>query len=324
MKCVVATQPGGPEVLALNETELPELMPGEIRVAVETVGVNYWDIMQRKGLAPLPASRIPGVEGAGSIIAVAEDVSNFNYGDRVAWSKIQGSYAEQVQGPAKFFVPIPESVTNETAAAGLMQGTTAWYLVYQCAPVHVGDSAVVFAAAGGVGHLLTQMLTERGAQVIAIVGSQAKTSIPLAHGAIAAIVDSDQLIEDLRAIAPEGVNLVFDANGGVQALRDLKMLKAHGTVVYFGTAAGPLPTMDLELLSAGSLAVRRVRGTDYIGDATSWNVAAKEVMDRIEDGRLHINVDSQVPLSDVARQHERLESRASTGKLLVDVAPATR
>ncbi len=324
MKCVVVTQPGGPEVLALNETELPDLMPGEIRVAVETVGINYWDIMQRKGLVPLPANRIPGVEGAGSIIAMAEDVSNFTYGDRVAWSKIQGSYAEQVQGPAQFFVPIPESVTSEAAAAGLMQGTTAWYLAYQCAPIHAGDSAVVFAAAGGVGHLLTQMLAERGAQIIAIVGRQAKTSFPLALGATATIVDSDQLIEDLRAITPEGANLVFDANGGVQALRDLKMLKVRGTAVYYGTAAGPLPTIDLELLSAGSLAVRRVRGTDFIGDAVSWRVAANEVMDRIEDGRLLIHIDSRVPLSDVARQHERLESRASTGKLLMDVALATR
>jgi NADPH2:quinone reductase len=323
MKCVVATHPGGPEVLASTETELPDLEQGEIRVAVEIAGVNYWDVMQRKGLVPLPPSHIPGVEGAGTIIDMAADVSDFTLGDRVAWSKIQGSYAELVQGPAQFFVPIPHSVPSEIAAAALMQGTTAWYLAHQCAPINVGDTVVVFAAAGGVGQLLTQLLVERGARVIAVVGSHAKTSIPLALGAAAVCIDSDQLVEEVRSIAPEGAHLVFDANGGLQALRDVRMLKTHGTVVYFGAAAGPLPAIDLEMLSAGSLAVRRVRGKDYIGDSASWRAAASEIMNRIEDGRLRIQLDSRVPLPDAARQHERIESRASTGKLLVDVAPVT-
>jgi NADPH2:quinone reductase len=187
----------------------------------------------------------------------------------------------------------------------------------------VGDTVIVFAAAGGVGQLLTQLLVERGARVIAVVGSHAKASIPHALGAAAVCIDSDHLVEEVRSIEPEGAQIVFDANGGVQALRDFRMLKTQGTVVYFGTAAGPLPAIDLELLSAGSLAVRRVRGKDYIGDAASWRAAASEIMNRIEDGRLQIQLDSRVPLSGAARQHERIESRASTGKLLMDVAPVT-
>lgn len=324
MECVIASQAGGPDVLTLSELDLPALGSGELRVAVEVAGVNFWDIMQRRGTVPLPASRVPGVEGAGSVVAVGCEVNGFVPGDRVAWSKVPGSYAEQVQGPVEWFVPVPESLANETAAAALMQGTTAWYLATQTAVIDAGETAVVLAAAGGVGHLLTQLLAERGVTVIGVVGSAPKASIPTALGAATVLIDSDRLVEEVRTVAAKGATVVFDANGGPSALRDLDMLGPRGTVVYYGTAAGPLPSLDLGLLSAGSLAVRRVRGHDYVGDPAEWRLAANEVMARLADGRLQVRVDSRVALADVARQHERLESRVSAGKLLVDVAPASR
>jgi NADPH2:quinone reductase len=322
MRCVIAREAGGPEVLDVVERELPDLDADEVRVDVDVAGVNYWDVMQRRGIVPLPPSGVPGVEGAGTVAAVGSAVSTLAVGQRVAWSKVPGSYASQVQGRSEMVVPLPEAVASTTAAAALMQGTTAWYLAHDVLPLAPGDSAVVLAAAGGVGHLLTQLLVERGVDVVGVVGSPAKRDVPTELGARATLVDSPTLVDDVRAALPRGASVVLDANGGPDALRDLAMLAPRGTAVYYGTASGPLPILDPALLSAGSLAVRRVRGADYLGDADSWRAAADQVLDRLADGRLTVRVDRTLPLAQAADQHARLESRASIGKLLLDARSA--
>lgn len=319
MRAMAVSIPGGPEALTPVEVPLDELGPGQVRVDVDAIGVNYWDVMQRAGLVPLPASRIPGVEGAGRVSAVGTGVTDLAPGARVAWSKVQGSYAEAVQGDREWFLPVPDGVTQEHAAATLMQGTTAWYLAHQVVPLEAGDVAVVLAAAGGVGHLLCQLLVAQGVTVVGIVGGPAKAAVARSAGASAVLVDSDDLVGRVRDEVAAGAAVVFDGNGGAEALRDLAMLGSRGTAVYYGTAAGPLPTMDLGELTAGSLAVRRVRGADYVGDAASWKAAAVAVLALASSGGLRAHVDSRQPLAAAARQHECLESRTSTGKLLLGV-----
>lgn len=322
MLTMTVPSPGGPESLVSTQVELPDLPCDGVRVDVLHAGVNFWDVMQRRGSAPLPSSRIPGVEGAGRVRAIGSDVHGLTPGQFVAWSKVPGSYAEQVQGPQDWFVPVPDTLTSEIAASVLMQGTTAWYLAHDVVPLGPGDTVVIFAAAGGVGQLLTQILTSRGIHVLGVVGpmrSESKAQVARDNGAIGVAIDSDVLQEDIRRQLPEGVTAVFNANGGDQALRDLDLLGPRGTVVYYGTASGPLPSLDLGRLSAGSLAVRRVRGADYLGSPSAWRTAAEEVLTRAQDGRLRISIDSRTSLTDVATLHHRMESRASIGKLLIDV-----
>lgn len=322
MTCIVAAHSGGPDVLTLADLDLPDPGESEVRVDVDVAGINYWDVMQRRGIVPLPASRIPGVEGAGTVVAVGAAVTGLEVGQRVAWSKVPGSYATQVQGRAELFVPLPEAVTSTLAGAALMQGTTAWYLAHEVLPLGAHDAAVVFAAAGGVGHLLTQLLVERGVTVVAVVGDAAKAAEPSRFGALSTIVDSPDLVAQVRDALPDRATVVFDANGGPQALRDLDLLSPRGTAVYYGTAAGPLPELDLARLSEGSLAVRRVRGADYLGTPQAFRAAADAIVSRLADGRLTVRVDRTLPLAQAADQHARLESRASIGKLLLDARSA--
>ncbi len=322
MRSIVVGAVGEADVLTVGQVDLPDLGDDECRVAVEVVGLNFWDVMQRRGDVPLPASRIPGVEGAGTVVEVGPSVTDLAPGDRVAWSKVQGSCAEQVQGPAQWFIRLPDELPATVAAGGLMQGTTAWYLARQSVDLTPGDTAVVFAAAGGVGHLLTQLLVGAGQEVVAVVGDPAKASIPVEYGARAVVVDSadpDDLVAAVRRAVPAGAAAVFDANGGPDALRDLGMLRARGMVVYYGTAAGPLPTLDLAALTAGSLAVRRTRGPDFLGHPADWRAAATAIIDSLSSGRLRVRVDSTLPLAECALAHRRLESRQSAGKILLTV-----
>jgi len=317
------TSPGGPEKLVAAHVELPDLGPDEVRVDVLHAGVNFWDVMQRRGSVPLPKSQIPGVEGAGHVRAIGPGVQGLVPGQLVAWSKVSGSYAQQVQGPHDWFVPVPERLTAEAAAAALMQGTTAWYLAHDVLPLQAGDSAVVFAAAGGVGQMLTQMLTSRGIHVLGVVGpvsSAPKVQVARDSGAIGVVIEGDTLLEDIRRYLPEGATAVFNANGGEQALHNLDMLGTRGTVVYYGTTSGPLPSLDLGRLSRGSLAVRRVRGADYLGSPGAWRNSAEKVLNHVADGRLRVRIDTRAGLAHVPILHERMESRANIGKLLIDVA----
>lgn len=321
MRAVQIKQAGGPEQLKIIDVELPPPSEGEVRVRVEFAGINFWDIMQRRGDVPLPHGGVPGSEGSGRVIAVGRGVDSLAIGDKVAWSKVHGSYADEVQAGAEWFATVPAATPMDQAAAILAQGTTAWYLAEQAAPLAPGSTAAVFAAAGGVGLLLTQLLDARGVRVIAVVGSEAKRQFLNLSRSTDVLVDSTTLVEDVRRSLPDGVDAVFDANGGADALRDLAMLAVRGRVVYYGTANGPLPDLDIGSLAAGSLTVSRVRGQDFLGSAAQWRTAAVRMLDAVATRTVVAHIDRIELLERVASQHEYMESRASVGKLLLAMAP---
>lgn len=304
--------------LSPAESAPPEPGPGELRVDVALAGVNYWDVMQRTGAVPLPASGIPGVEGVGVVAAVGDGASRDLVGRRVAWSKVPSSYAGAVVGSADWFLPVPDDVADEQAAGLLMQGVTAQYLATDTAPLVDGDAAVVLAAAGGVGTLLTQLLVTAGVRVVGVVGSAAKVEAARAAGATEVLVDSgDDLAAAVRKAVPDGVAAVFDGNGGPDAPRALGMLRPRGWLVLFGTAAGPIPDVPAGALGAGSYVVTRTAGAHFAGDPGAWRPRAEDVLARARAGELTVAPVTVLPLAEAAEAHRLMESRASAGKLLL-------
>ena len=296
----------------------PRPGPGQLLVRVDLAGVNYWDVMQRTGAVPLGPGGVPGVEGTGVVLEAGPDGPEELVGRRVAWSKVPASYAEAVVADAGWFLPVPDDLPAEQAAALLMQGVTAQYLATDTAPLQRGDVAVVLAAAGGVGTLLTQLLGAAGVRVIGVVGAASKVEAARAAGAAEVIVDSgDDLVAAVRATAPDGVDAVFDGNGGPAALRALDMLRPRGWLVLFGTAAGPIPDLPAGALGAGSFVVTRTAGKHFAGDPASWRPRAEEVLARAVDGSLRAFPGTVLPLADAAEAHRLMESRGSTGKLLL-------
>jgi NADPH:quinone reductase len=292
--------------------------PGQLAVRVDLAGVNYWDVMQRTGVVPQGPDGIPGVEGAGVVVEAGTGAPAELVGRRVAWSKVGGSYADRVVGDADWFLPVPDDLPDEQAAGLLMQGVTAQYLATDTVPLQEGETAVVLAAAGGVGTLLTQLLTVAGVRVIGVVGSAGKVEVARAAGAAEVLVDAGkELVDAVRSVEPAGVRAVFDGNGGPATPRAFGMLAPRGWVVLFGTAAGPIPALDPGLLAAGSHVVTRTAGKHFAGDPRSWRARAEDVLARAASGSLRVFPDAVLPLADAAEAHERMESRASVGKLFL-------
>jgi NADPH2:quinone reductase len=305
-------------VLSLGHHAAPQPGTGELLVRVALAGVNYWDVMQRTGAVPLPASGIPGVEGVGVVAAAGDGAPADLVGRRVAWSKVNGSYAGTVVGAADWFLPVPDDVSDEQAAGLLMQGVTAQYLASDTAPLEEGDEAVVLAAAGGVGTLLAQLLVAAGVRVIGVVGSAAKVDAARAAGAAEVLVDSGgDLVAAVRATVPDGVAAVFDGNGGPAAPRALGMLRPRGWLVLFGTAAGAIPDLPAGALGAGSYVVTRTAGKHYAGDPAAWRPRAEDVLARARAGALTVAPVTVLPLTEAAEAHRLMESRTSAGKLLL-------
>ena len=304
--------------LSPGDHAVPPPGPGELRVRVALAGVNFWDVMQRTGAVPLPPSGIPGVEGVGVVDAAGDGAPAELVGRRVAWSKVNGSYAGAVVGAADWFLPVPDDVSDEQAAGLLMQGVTAQYLATDTAPLRAGDAAVVLAAAGGVGTLLTQLLVAAGVRVVGIVGSPAKADAARAAGASEVLVDDgEDLAAAVRAAVPEGVAAVFDGNGGPPAARALDMLRPRGWLVLVGTAAGALPDLPAGALGAGSFVVTRTAGKHFAGDPAAWRPRAEDVLARARAGALTVAPVTVLPLAEAAEAHRLMESRSSVGKLLL-------
>ncbi|MBM9463688.1 zinc-binding dehydrogenase [Aeromicrobium sp. YIM 150415] len=320
VQAMAARGTGGPEVLGLVDVPSTAMGPTEVRVAVRFSGVNFWDVMQRRGVVPLGPGSVPGVEGVGEVIEVGPEVDSLRVGDRVAWSKVAGSYAQQVVGAAWMFVPVPAELADEDAARVLMQGVTAQYLAESTWTLETGDSAVVMAAAGGVGTLLTQFLGARGVRVVGVVSRDDKKAAALEAGAADVVVDSERFVDDLRSIVPDGAGAVFDANGGESALRGLELLRTRGALVLYGAAGGPVPPLDLGRLGDGSLYVTRAAGRDYARTPEEWRSRADDVLARAGEGALRAVAGGVWPLSEAAEAHRHLESRASVGKLLLAVS----
>ncbi|MBB2925170.1 quinone oxidoreductase [Cellulomonas cellasea] len=326
MQTIQAGSAGGPEVLELVELPTPEPGPGQVRVRVAAAGVNFIDTYRRSGLYPAPFPHVVGGEGAGTVEAVGEGVTGIEVGDRVAWaSGAPGSYAEQVLLDAEHAVPVPDGVDLRTAAALLLQGMTAHYLVASTFPVAAGQDVLVHAAAGGVGLLLTQLAVARGARVVATVGAAEKED--LARGAGAAEVIRYDLLDDLATELParvraltggSGVHTVFDGVGRATFEASLASLRPRGGLALFGASSGPVPPLDPQRLNAaGSLFLTRPTLAHYTATREELLWRAGELLDAVAAGTLDVRVGATFPLAGAAEAHRALEGRATTGKVLL-------
>ncbi len=321
MRAVVVGELGGPDVLQVQD--LPEPVPGpmQVRVDVAAAGVNFIDIYYRTGRYPLPRPFVVGSEGAGVVSAVGAGVEQVAVGDNVAWAMLPGTgYAEQVLVPADRVVPVPDGVYNEMAAAVLLQGMTAHFLTTSTYPIRPGDVALVHAAAGGVGALLTQMATAKGARVIATTSTPEKAEIARAAGATDVILYRDaDLVAEVRRLTADGrVDVVYDGVGRTTFLAGLDCLRPRGMMVLYGASSGqPEPIEPAILAPKGSLFLTRPTLVNYIAGRDELLARAEEVLGWVASGTLHVRVGGRYSLADAGRAHADLEGRRTTGKLLV-------
>ena len=252
MRAIVVTRNGGPEVLELRDEPEPEPARGQVLVDVEAIGVNFRDIYEREGAGAYGGETpmVAGAEGAGTVAAVGEGVGELSAGDRVAWSAAPGSYAERVVVDEARAVPVPEGVSTEVAAAALLQGMTAHYLCNSTYPVREGDIAVVHAAAGGVGLLLTQIVSLRGGRVIATCSTEEKAALARGAGADQ-VLGYDNFADEARELSGGGVAVVYDGIGRATFDQSLAALRPRGYMVLYGAASGPVPPVDPQRLHAG-------------------------------------------------------------------------
>ncbi len=320
MRVVVGEDLGGPEVLKLAEREAPLPGPGQVVVEVAAAGVNYMDIYQREGLGNYRTEPpfVPGAEGAGTVAAVGADVTGLSVGDHVAWAGPGSSYAEQVALPARHVVPVPDGVNLQIAAAAILQGMTAHYLVTSTYPVREGDVAVVHAAAGGVGLLLTQMVKRRGGVVVATTSGGEKAELALGAGADH-VVGYDRfrdIVDD--ATEGAGAHVVYDGVGKDTFDDGLAALRPRGMMVLYGAASGPVPPVDPQRLnSGGSLFLTRPTLAHYAADPAELRWRAGEVFGWIAKGELDVRIGGTYPLADAGRAQDDLAGRRTTGKLLL-------
>jgi NADPH2:quinone reductase len=320
MRAVVVSEFGGPEVLKPGEREDPVPGAGQVLVSVAAAGVNYMDIYQREGRPPYASGQrpfIPGAEGAGTVVEAGPGVDGLVPGDRVAWTGVPGSYAEQVAVPADRAVRVPEELDLKTAAAVMLQGATAHYLCHDTYPVAPGDPVVVHAAAGGVGLLLTQMVRMAGGTVIATVSTAAKAELAREAGA-AHVASYGDFGDVVRQVAAEGAAVVYDGVGQSTFEASLAALRPRGMLVLYGAASGPVPPFDLQRLSpAGSLFVTRPTLVHYIATRADLLRRTGDLIRWISRGDLSVRIGGTYPLHDAARAHDDLAGRRTTGKLLL-------
>jgi NADPH2:quinone reductase len=321
VRAISVPRTGGPEVLVVVEQHPePEPGPGDLLVRVAAAGVNFIDTYHRTGLYPKPLPFVPGVEGAGTVVGVGADVTDFVSGDVVAWPDTPESYAELVRVPSARAVPVPEGVDPQVAAAAVLQGLTAHYLTHDTYPLRAGDRCLVHAAAGGVGRLAVQLAKGRGAEVFATVGSPEKAELVRTAGADH-VVDyrSKDFGDAVEAIAgPRALDVVYDGVGRATFARGLDLLRPRGTMVTFGNASGPIePVAPLTLMQKGSLFLTRPTLNDYVATTEELRARAADVFAAISTGGLDVRIGARLPLRDAAEAHRLLESRTTTGKLLL-------
>ncbi|SFB21214.1 NADPH2:quinone reductase [Amycolatopsis marina] len=317
---VQVRQTGGPEVLEAGEVEVGDPGQGQLLIEVAAAGVNYIDTYQRSGLYPLDLPTVLGLEGAGSVVAVGEGVTDFSAGDRVAWQGVPGSYAQRVLVPAASAVRVPDGVTDEVAAATLLQGITAHYLAASTHPVQDGDTVLVHAAAGGVGLLLTQLAKARGARVIGTVSTAEKESLAREAGADEVIryTETDFAERTRELTEGDGVAAVYDGVGQSTFDGSLASLRPRGVLALFGAASGPVPPVDPQRLNAaGSVYLTRPSIGAYTRTREELDWRAGELFGAITEGTLKIRIGGTYPLAEARRAHEDLEGRRTTGKLLL-------
>jgi len=310
---------GGPEVLQPTELNTPQPGHGQVLVRVEAAGLNYIDIYHRTGLYPLPAPLPLGLEGAGTVEQVGAGVTDIRVGHRVAWASVPGSYATHVVAPAERLVPIPEGVTTSVAAALLLQGMTAHYLMKSIFPLRAGHTALVHAAAGGVGLLLTQLAKLAGAQVIATVSTVAKAARTKAAGADHVInyQVSDFAPETKRLTGGRGVDVVYDGVGKTTFDGSMDALAPRGYLVLYGQASGVVPPLDPARLAKGSYFLTRPTLGHYTATRAELLSRARDLFDLVVAGQLRVRIDRTFPLSQAPDAHRALAGRETTGKVLL-------
>ena len=322
MKKIRVNHHGDTSVLSLIESEVPIPGPHEVLIKVAATGVNFIDTYQRAGLAnyqiTLPFT--PGLEGSGTVVAVGDLVLDFKVDDRVAWAMSLGSYAEYVLVPEQKLIKVPAAIDLKVAAAAMLQGLTAHYLISDCFKVLPKQSALVHAGAGGTGNLLCQLLSAKGVNVIATTSNDEKAKIILDSGVNQIIrYDKESVSSRVKEFTNgEGVDVVYDGVGAATFEESLKSLKIRGTLVLFGAASGPVPLFDLQKLnSLGSLYVTRPTLAHYTKTRDELVNRANEIFEVIEHGVLEIKVHKEYSLIDAAAAHHDLETRKTSGKLLL-------
>ncbi|GGV46638.1 quinone oxidoreductase [Streptomyces griseoflavus] len=323
MRAVVVNETGGPHVLHERQVPRPSPGPGEVLVRIEAAGVNFIDTYFRDGTYPAPLPLVPGQEAAGVIVeagAGALDDAAFAVGDRVAFATVRGAYAESASVPVTALVPVPDTIGARNAAALLLQGLAARYLTHDTHPVRDGEVVVVHAGAGGLGRLLVQLATARGARVLATASTEDKRRFARDAGAHA--VCGYEEPDGLRARVDEisegrGASVVFDGVGAPTFESSLRALGPRGHLVLCGLSGGRVPPFDLDRLRSGSLTVSRPSLADHTRDAATLRASAADLFDHLTRGRVSARVHAELPLADAAEAHQMLQSRRTAGKLLL-------
>ena len=313
---------GGPEVLRWEEVEAGEPGPGQVKLRQEAAGLNYIDVYHRIGLYPQPLPFIPGVEGAGVVEAVGPDVTGLNAGDRVAYAGPIGGYSEERLIDADRLVKLPGSISGEQAAAMMLQGMTAHMLLRSVHRVEPGETVLIHAAAGGVGLIVCQWAKTLGATVIGTVGSDEKAELARAHGCDHPIVYTRQdfAAEVERITDGKKLPVVYDSVGKDTFMKSLDCLRSRGLMVSFGNASGSVdPFPPAVLAQKGSLFLTRPTLFNYIADRAELELAARELFDVVESGKVRIEIKQRYPLKDAAEAHRDLEARKTSGSTILTI-----
>ena len=320
MKAVRVHKCGGPEVLSYDDIPMPEPKAGEARVKIEATGLNFIDVYQRIGLYPLPTPFTLGMEGAGVVDAVGEGVTEVKVGDRVAYAMTLGSYAEYAVVPAAKLAPLPANIDAKTAAGLMLQGMTAHYLTRSTYPLKRGETALIHAAAGGVGLLLVQTAKIAGARVIGTVSTEAKAQLAKEAGAdeIILYTQADFLTEVKRLTDGRGVEVVYDSVGATTFDKSLDCLRPRGYLVLFGQSSGPVAPVNAgTLVSKGSLFLTRPSLAHYTLTRAELLERANDLFNWTASGKLKLRIERAYSLQDAAEAQRQLEARKTTGKVIL-------
>jgi len=320
MKAIQVQKTGGPEVLTLVDIPVPKPKPNEAIVKIAAIGVNFIDIYFREGRYPSPLPFVDGQEAAGMVSEIGSEVKSLKPGDRVAYTGVMGSYAEYAAVPADRLVRLPDKIMDEQAAAAMLQGMTAHYLIYTTYPLKKGETTLIHAAAGGVGLLLVQMAKNIGARVIGTAGSAEKAKLAREAGADEVILYNEQDFEaeTKRLTDGKGVHVVYDGVGKTTFEKGLNVLLPRGYMVLFGGASGAVPPFDpIRLTQKGSLFLTRPSLGNYIATREELEQRATSVLNMVAQGKLKLRIEHTYKLEQAQQAHRDLEGRKTTGKLLL-------